>query len=349
MRGRRSQRPDAGAAPTVPFRFVIVTLDAHLAGAFEAARAQLRRELPALELSLHVQADWEADPAALARARASIASANVIACVQLFTEEQAAPILDVVEARREQADAVFCALCTGALTRQTKLGRFSMAGDADRSPFSPLALLKKLRGSRTDGRSSGERQMAMLRRLPALLKYVPGTAQDVRAYFLSIQYWLGGTDTNLASLVRFHVNRYAAGERAAYRDALRVAEPEVHPEVGVWHPALPGRGIAEDARALPVPRAATVGTVGLLVGRSYLLAGNTRHYAAVASLYAGPPTNEKPVRFTSASIVGRSSVQASPSRRSPKWRSIAGRASSAEANTGSTRSPRASSASTTAA
>lgn len=282
MRGSRPRGSDAGtSAPTVPLRFAIVTLDAHLAGAFEAARAQLRRELPALELSLHVQADWEADPAALARARAALASANLIACVQLFTEEQAAPILDVVEARRADADAVFCALCAGALTRQTKLGRFSMLGGADRSPFSPLALLQKLRGRREDGRSSGERQMAMLRRLPALLKYVPGTAQDVRAYFLSIQYWLGGTDTNLASLVRFHVSRYAAGERAVYRDALRVAEPEVHPEVGVWHPALPARGIADDAGALPVPRTAADGTVGLLVGRSYLLAGNTRHYAAV--------------------------------------------------------------------
>ncbi len=96
----------------VPFRFVIVTLDAHLAGAFESARAQLKRELPALELSLHVQAEWDTDPTAVERARADIARANLIACVQLFTEEQAAPILDAVKARREAADAVFCALCT---------------------------------------------------------------------------------------------------------------------------------------------------------------------------------------------------------------------------------------------
>jgi magnesium chelatase subunit H len=288
----------ARGAPAVPFRFAIVTLDAHLAGAFESARATLRRELPALELSLHVQADWEADPAALARARAAIASAHVIACAQLFTEEQAAPILDAVRARRADADAVFCALCAGELTRQTKLGRFSMLDDADRSPFSPLALLKKLRGGRADGRSSGERQMTMLRRLPALLRFVPGAAQDVRAYFLSIQYWLGGTDANLASLVRYHVDRYAAGERAAYRGALAVAEPEVHPEVGVWHPALPGRGLAEDASALPSPRGAR-GTVGVLVGRSYLLAGNTRHYAAVVGALEARGLRALPV-FASA-------------------------------------------------
>jgi magnesium chelatase subunit H len=259
---------------------VIVTLDAHLAGAFEAARVQLRRELPALELSLHVQAEWDADPGAIERARADIARANVIACAQLFTEEQAAPILDAVKARRDEADAVFCALCAGELTRQTKLGRFSMLADADRSPLSPMSLLKKLRGSREDGKSSGERQMTALRRLPKLLRFVPGTAQDVRAYFLSIQYWLGGTDDNLVGLVKYHVNRYAAGERSVYRDSLVVPEPQQYPEVGVWHPRLPGRGLAEDVAALPAKRDAQ-GTVGLLLGRSYLLAGNTAHYAAV--------------------------------------------------------------------
>jgi magnesium chelatase subunit H len=175
---------------------------------------------------------------------------------------------------------VFCALCAGELTRQTKLGRFSMLADADRSPLSPMSLLKKLRGSREDGKSSGERQMTALRRLPKLLRFVPGTAQDVRAYFLSIQYWLGGTDDNLVGLVKYHVNRYAAGERSVYRDSLVVPEPQQYPEVGVWHPRLPGRGLAEDVAALPAKRDAQ-GTVGLLLGRSYLLAGNTAHYAAV--------------------------------------------------------------------
>jgi magnesium chelatase subunit H len=76
------------------------------------------------------------------------------------------------------------------------------------------------------------------------------------------------------------VNRYAAGERSAYRDSLVVPEPQQYPEVGVWHPRLPGRGLSEDVAALPAKRDAQ-GTVGLLLGRSYLLAGNTAHYAAV--------------------------------------------------------------------
>jgi magnesium chelatase subunit H len=88
MRGSGTRARAAAGAPAIPVRFVIVTLDAHLAGAFEAARVQLRRELPALELSLHVQAEWDADPGAIERARADIARANVIACAQLFTESR---------------------------------------------------------------------------------------------------------------------------------------------------------------------------------------------------------------------------------------------------------------------
>ena len=276
MPGRRA----AGAAPAVPVRFAIVTLDAHLAGAFDAARARLARELPGLELSLHVQAEWDADPAAAERARQAIAGAHFIACAQLFTEEQAAPILDAVRARRDAADAVCCALCAPELTRLTRLGRFDMGRGNEGGAWSPMALLQKLRGSRTEGKSSGERQMAMLRRLPALLKFVPGPAQDVRAYFLSMQYWLGGTADNLANLVRFHVRRYAAGERAVYRDIAPAADPVVYPDVGLWHPSLPALGITEDPRALPAPRRAA-GRVDVLVGRSYVLAGNTAHYAAV--------------------------------------------------------------------
>jgi magnesium chelatase subunit H len=35
--------------------------------------------------------------------------------------------------------------------------------------------------------------MKMLRRLPKILRFIPGTAQDVRAYFLTLQYWLAGS------------------------------------------------------------------------------------------------------------------------------------------------------------
>jgi len=80
-------------------------------------------------------------------------------------------------------------------------------------------------------------------------------------------------------MVRLLVNRYAAGPRAAYKGAVTVGDPETYPEVGCYHPSLGGRGITEKRAELPARGKA--GTVGLLLGRSYLLAGNTAHYDAV--------------------------------------------------------------------
>jgi magnesium chelatase subunit H len=272
------------AVPQVPIRLVIVTLDAHLADAFERARTNLQRDLPGLTLSLHIAADFGTEASAPERARRDIANAHIVVCTQLFQEEYANAVLPAVLARRADADAVLCALCTPELVKCTKLGKFDMSGGESRSPFSPISLLKKLRGSRGDGKSSGERQMSALRTLPSLLKFIPGTAQDVRAYLLLLQYWLAGSSENIEQMIRYVIDRYAAGPRKALRGALAPAAPQTYPEVGLWHPALAGRGITEQLDALPVSarhRSAGAGTVGVLVGRSYLLADNVAHYAAV--------------------------------------------------------------------
>ncbi|MDX2194542.1 MAG: magnesium chelatase subunit H [Gemmatimonadales bacterium] len=266
---------------TVPIRVVIVTLDAHFAGAFERARAQLARELPGLDLQMHLHAEFDRDAAAAERARTAIRQADVLLCGQLFTEEQAAPVLEALRERAPHCDAVFCALSTPEVMRLLRLGKFSMAQKEEEGGFSLLGMLRKLRGRREDGKSSGERQMTMVRQLPKLLRFIPGTAQDVRVWFLGMQYWLAGSDVNLANLVKALVDRYADGPRRALRGTLTVAPPEEYPEVGCWHPALPGRGMTESVRALPAK--GTAGRVGLLVGRSYLLAGNTRHYEAVVA------------------------------------------------------------------
>jgi magnesium chelatase subunit H len=127
----------------------------------------------------------------------------------------------------------------------TLMGRFDMGAQAS----GPMALLKRLRGSSkpsAEGNessvkaNSGAKQMKMLRRLPKILRFIPGTAQDVRAYFLTLQYWLAGSDANVANLVRFLVDRYADGPRRALRGVGKGAPPIEYPEVGVYHPRLPG-------------------------------------------------------------------------------------------------------------
>jgi magnesium chelatase subunit H len=119
----------------------------------------------------------------------------------------------------------------------------------------------------------------MLRRLPQILRFIPGTAQDLRAYFLTLQYWLAGSEDNVVGMVRFLIDRYADGPRRTLRGRVRAAAPAEYPDVGLYHPAV-ARRITERPEALPGPRGA-IGTVGLLVMRSYVLAGNAGHYDGV--------------------------------------------------------------------
>jgi magnesium chelatase subunit H len=114
-----------------------------------------------------------------------------------------------------------------------------------------------------------------------MLRFIPGTAQDVRAYFMTLQYWLGGSDANVLNLIRHVVDRGASGERKHLRGMLKPQAPIEYPEMGVYHPRMKGR-FSEDASALPAPAQGPVhGTVGLLVLRSYLLSNNAGHYDGV--------------------------------------------------------------------
>ncbi|MDX2221443.1 MAG: magnesium chelatase subunit H [Rhodospirillaceae bacterium] len=252
----------------------MVTLDNHLAHAVGKARDELRRDVPELDFNVHAAADWDNDPAALDRCKADIATGDIIIGTMLFLDDHLRAIVPALEARREDCDAMVMAMSAGEAIRLTKVGAFRM----DAPQTGPLALLKKLRGKK-DSSSSGEGQMKMLRRLPKILRFIPGKAQDVRAYFLTLQYWLSGAEANMVNMVRFLVDRYAAGPRTALRGALKPAPPVEFPDVGVYHPRMKGR-IADRLEALPAPKEAK-GTVGVLVLRSYLLSGDTAHYDGV--------------------------------------------------------------------
>ncbi|MDP1142718.1 hypothetical protein, partial [Klebsiella pneumoniae] len=79
--------------------------------------------------------------------------------------------------------------------------------------------------------------------------------------------------------VRLLVARYAEGPRKSLRDSARPEQPIEYPEVGLYHPRMNhASAVGLMATALDaLPRVATSGnrgTVGLLLMRSYLLAGN---------------------------------------------------------------------------
>ncbi len=278
MKRKRTSAADASGKMSTPIRVVLVTLDAHITGAFERAEQQLRRDLPGLTLSVHAAADWDRHPDAVDRCREAIAQGDIVVVTMLFLESQIQAILPALEARRDQCDAMICAMSAGEIMKLTRMGRFDMGSE----PTGAVALLKKLRGKSNDGKNNGAQQLKMLRRLPRILRFIPGTAQDVRAYFLTLAYWLAGSEANLERMVRLLVHRYADGPRAALRDLPEPPGPIDYPDVGVYHPDMK-TPIAEQVSQLPRRRSKSPhgGTVGLLLMRSYALAGNSAHYDGV--------------------------------------------------------------------
>lgn len=258
-----------------PMRVVIVTMDTHLASATDRAREKLVNEIPGLSIKLHAASEWAGDPDALARVRIDIATGDIIICAMLFMEDHFRDILDDLKARRANCDVMACILSAAEVTKLTRIGRFSM----DSPQGGMLGFLKRLRGNGKDrSASAGAHQMRMLKRIPQILRFIPGTAQDVRAYFLALQYWLAGSDENVANMIRMLVERYADGPRRKVRGIAPSAAPIHYPEVGVYHPRLKDR-ISETTGLLP--KGGRNGTVGVLGLRSYMLAGNTAHYDGV--------------------------------------------------------------------
>lgn len=268
-----------------PVSVVMVTLDRHLARVVSQVHAALLTTIPRLQIKLHAAAEWDDDPVALERCRADIAGAHIVVATMLFMDDHIRAILPALQARRDGCDAMIGAISSSEIVKLTKLGDLRL----DLPQRGPLALLKKLRGSRKGAgaeSSSGSGQMAMLRRLPKILRLIPGKAQDLRAYFLTMQYWLSGSADNIGNMVRFLIDRYAAGERAGLRHALSSALPRDYPDVGLYHPRVSG-GVTTSVAALPPPAGGERGTVGLLVLRSYVLADDTAHYDAVITALEG--------------------------------------------------------------
>ena len=269
---------DRSAQPAIPVRVCIVAMDTHLASAMGRARPQLQRDYPGLSLSLHAASEYAGNERAIARVREDIARADIVVVGMLFMEDHFLPIFEDLRARRANCDAMVCMVSASEVVKLTRFGNFDM----DKPASGPLALLKRLRGGNGEKKATGgAAQMKMLRRLPQLLRFIPGTAQDVRAYFMAMQYWLGGSEENMLNLVRHVIDRGAAGPRRALRGSVSVQPAVDYPEVGVYHPRMSGR-FAEDASLLPAPRPSDArGTVGVLLLRSYLLSKNTGHYDGV--------------------------------------------------------------------
>ncbi|MEL7177646.1 MAG: magnesium chelatase subunit H, partial [Pseudomonadota bacterium] len=259
------------------YRVAIVTLDSHAAGPAARVAPALSEDFPGLSVSVHAAAEWAENPDALLETKAAVAHADIIVCNLIFLEEHITAILPDLQARRSDCDAMIGVISDPAIVKLTKMGDLDMSQPASGA----MKLLKKLRGSAKPSANNGQKQAKMLRRLPKILKFLPGKAQDLRGWFLTMQYWLGGSDDNVEQMIRFLVSRYS--HEAAFR-AHTAEAPIDYPDVGLYHPSLPGHHITTDINDLPAPKQYTA-TVGLLMMRSYILASDTAHYDAVIARF----------------------------------------------------------------
>ena len=263
------------------FRVAIVTMDTHLNTAAFKANKTLRNEIPGLNLKMFAASEYASEPTKLTACLDGIKKADIVVVSMLFVEEHFQPIMKALEEKRKDCDAMVCIMSAPEVSKLTSMGRLDMSKPASGA----MGFLQKLRGNKKNpAAKGGESQMRMLRRLPRILKYLPGTAQDLRVYLLTLQYWLAGSEENIVGLVSNLVNKYSSNEKLLQNGTINVREPVEYPSLGIYHPRLKGK-IGEKISLLPkvVSDKNCKGTVGLIVLRSYLLSGNSAHYDGVIS------------------------------------------------------------------
>jgi magnesium chelatase subunit H len=100
--------------------------------------------------------------------------------------------------------------CLGRLIADPRDRALTRMGDLDMAQprLGCHGLLKKLRGTKSapGGKpKSGEKPDVDAAPPAEDPEIHPGKAQDLRAWFLSMQYWLGGSDDNIEAMIRYLV------------------------------------------------------------------------------------------------------------------------------------------------
>ena len=174
---------------------------------------------------------------------------------------------------------------TGFMTKLVKRDAEQKVEDRDAEDESALAHnrneRKRLKNARPVKKGTHNGMVAMMRALPAVLKLIPGHAQDLRAYILFMTYWLNGTPQNIENMLLFAIEKYVPSYdlKAIKR---KVKEPIMYPRLALFHPDAPGRTFESreefDAWRTKVnPGYAKRPKIGMITMRAFFLTGNHRH------------------------------------------------------------------------
>jgi magnesium chelatase subunit H len=141
--------------------------------------------------------------------------------------------------------------------------------------------------------ASHTRYLKLTDRLPAILRFVPGTGAlgDVKNYLTLFCYFLQPTPSNIQSMVLFALKHYVPDKRLK---AIKVAPPESMPSVAIYHPDAPAMFETFEAyekwylnkrpkSKVQGPQSARLvldaeSTIGLLLMRPQVISKATKHY-----------------------------------------------------------------------
>ena len=215
-----------------------------------------------------------------------IAETDVFIGSLIFIEDLAQKVVDAVSPHRDRLKAAVVFPSMPEVMRLNKLGSFSMA-QLGQSKSAIAGFMKKRKEA--GGAGFQDAMLKLLNTLPTVLKYLPvEKAQDARSFMLSFQYWLGGTPDNLRNFLLMLADKYVfPASEGDNRPELVVEDPEVFPDLGIWHPLAPQMfedlkeylnwtasrpDLNDKARKGPV--------VGLVLQRSHIVTGDDAHYVA---------------------------------------------------------------------
>jgi len=280
--------PDDAGDRTV-FKVVYVVLESQYQASLTAACKRINAGQPdvAVECSGYILEELR-DAANFEQFKKDVGDANIFIGSLIFVQELADKVVEVVEPNRDRLDAVCVFPSMPAVMRMNKIGSFTMASMGQ----SKNVMSDFMKKNKPSGTSFQDGMLKLVRTLPKVLKFLPGDkAKDARSFMMSLQYWLGGSPENIEALLLNLANNYVEPIAKAGKLAeIEIAEPEVIPDRGIWHPMAPRvfESLEEYRSWLVNDHAPSIGvdpttapTVGLVLQKSHINTKDDAHYVSL--------------------------------------------------------------------
>ncbi|NTW02082.1 MAG: DUF3479 domain-containing protein, partial [Oscillochloris sp.] len=211
-------------------RFVFLTTQDNYTTALHDAAAVIAHEY---KVDVSVGVYMTADLSNLdirQRLEDDLAQADFIFGAMIFGEAMVRPL-------EQYLTQVTCPVCmiisNPALIRHTRLGKFSLGKVLGEEKEGQKNILQVLRPKHGHGEVS--RQMNLMQSLAKILRYLPGRFRDMHTYVAAHQFWVHNTPKNMQRMLCMLIERYMPG----YKGRLPVEDPEIFPDVAIWHPDAP--------------------------------------------------------------------------------------------------------------